>query len=142
MGLADDAINPQAREALDAGHRLFHTVEHGDLNDLRQIFADGAMVWHNTDEKLTDVEHAIRTLGILRSTATEFRYDDIVRLPTPTGFVQQHTLLITMPDGTHIRDLCANICTVEHGRITRMDAYHDSAATSAMAHKKPALGEA
>lgn len=121
--------------ALEAGHRLFHTVEHGDLEDLWKIFGDGAMVWHNTDEKLTDVATTIKNLKAIRASATEFRYVEIKRQPTPTGFVQQHILLLTTPDGRHIRDLCACICEVRDGRITRMDAYHDSAATGSMAHK-------
>ena len=126
-----------AQASLDAGERLFSTVEHGDLETLRDIFADGAVVWHNTDEKLTDVETTIRNLKNIRGVATEFRYVDIKREPTPTGFVQQHTLLITTPDGRHIRDLCCCVCRVENGRIAHMDAYHDSAATGAMPHKSP-----
>ena len=129
----------EAQEAaLQAGERLFHTVEHGDLEDLRLIFTEGAMVWHNTDEKLTDVETSISNLRKIRSTATLFHYADIRRQPTPDGFVQQHTLIVEMPDGTRIRDLCCCICRVENGRIAHMDAYHDSAATGAMAHRKGA----
>src|SRR5687768_4561477 len=126
----------QAQASLDAGERLFWTVEHGDLEELRTIFADGAVVWHNTDEKLTDVEQTIRNLRTIRTTALEFRYTDIRREPTPTGFVQQHTLIVKMPDGRAIRDLCCCVCRVEDGRIAHMDAYHDSAATGAMPHRK------
>lgn len=129
------AIGSDEDEALKAGERLFHTVEHGDLEDLWAIFGEGAMVWHNTDEKLTDVATSIQNLRKIRESATEFRYVDIKRQPTPNGFVQQHTLLITMPDGRKIRDLCCCVCDVKDGRITHMDAYHDSAATGVMAHK-------
>lgn len=121
-----------------AGERLFHTVEHGDLEDLWQIFGDGAVVWHNTDEKLTDVPTTIANLRKIRESATEFRYIDIKRQPTPSGFVQQHTLLLAMPDGRTIRDLCCCVCDVVDGRITYMAAYHDSVATGAMAHKAAA----
>lgn len=127
----------EAKSALDAGERLFWTVEHGDLEALRTIFADGAVVWHNTDEKLVDVETTIRNLTKLRSNVRELRYVDIAREPTPSGFVQQHTLLVTLLDGREIRDLCCCLCKVEGGRITRMDAYHDSAATGAMPHRAP-----
>lgn len=122
--------------ALAAGERLFHTVEYGDLAELRDIFADGAMVWHNTDEKLTDVETTIRNLEKIRGSAAVFHYTDITREPTPRGFVQQHTLIVEMPDGRHMRDLACCICRVEDGRIARMDAYHDSAVVSGMAHKR------
>lgn len=134
--MQDPWANAQA--SLDAGERLFSTVEHGDLEALRDIFADGAAVWHNTDEKLTDIDSTIRNLHRIRSTATEFRYTDVQREPTPNGFVQQHTLIVKTPDGLNIRDLCCCVCRVENGRITRMDAYHDSAATGAMPHKSNA----
>jgi ketosteroid isomerase-like protein len=87
------------------------------------------MVWHNTDEKLTDVETTIANLEKIRSGASVFRYTDVKREPTPSGFVQQHTLIIEMPDGRSMRDLACCICRVEDGRIAHMDAYHDSAVT-------------
>ena len=126
----------RAKSALDAGERLFWTVEHGDLEDLRAIFADGAVVWHNTEDALTDVDTTIRNLNAIRSAATNFHYADIRREPTPTGFVQQHTLIVETMDGRNVRDLCCCICRVENGRIAHMDAYHDSVATRAMPHKE------
>ena len=124
-----------ARASLAAGERLFWICEHGDLDELRDVLADGAVVWHNTDELLTDVDTTIRNLKTIRGAATEFRYIDVKREPTPTGFVQQHTLIVKTPD-REIRDLCCCIGWVENGRITRMDAYHDSAATGVMPHKQ------
>ncbi len=124
--------------AMAAGERLFHTVEYGDLAELRAIFTPGAMVWHNTDEKLVDVETTIANLEKIRAGASVFHYTDIKREPTPTGFVQQHTLLIEMPDGRHMRDLACCICRVEDGRIAHMDAYHDSAVVNGMAHRSEA----
>lgn len=121
--------------AFAAGERLFHTVEFGDLEDLREVFADGAVVWHNTDDADTDVETTIRNLRAIRQASSVFHYADIRRLPTPGGFVQQHTLVIELPDGRRVRDLCCCICRVEDGRIAHMDAYHDSAATGQLAHK-------
>lgn len=125
----------QAGAALRVGEKFFHIVEHGDLEELRHQFVEGAVVWHNTDDALTDVDTTIRNLTMIRSAARVFHYADIRREPTPTGFVQQHTLIVELPDGRKIRDLCACICRVEDGRIAHMDAYHDSAATGAMAHK-------
>lgn len=121
--------------ALAAGQRLFETVEHGDLDALYEIFAPGALVWHNTEDAFTDIPTTVRNLDAIRTSAAEFHYTDIRRSPTPEGFVQQHTLIVTMPDGRSIRDMCCCICIVTDGRIARMDAYHDSAATGAMAHK-------
>jgi ketosteroid isomerase-like protein len=94
------------------------------------------MIWHNTDQKLTDVGTTIDNLRKIRSNATVFKYTEIRREPTPTGFVQQHLLLVSVP-GREIRDLACCVCRVEGGRIVHMDAYHDSVATGAMPHKSP-----
>ena len=126
--------------ALNAAHRLFDTVQTGDLEDLHTIFSDGAQVWHNTDDALTDIPTTITNLRKIRESAVVFSYEDIRRSPTPDGFVQQHTLIVELPDGRRIEDRCCCICTVHDGRIERMDAYHDSAATGAMAHKAAASG--
>ncbi|UZK67283.1 hypothetical protein [Sphingomonas sp. M1-B02] len=134
-------MDERSEAALAAGERLFHTVEHGDLAELREIFTEGAMVWHNTDEKLTDVETTIRNLEKIRSGAKVFHYTDIKREPTPSGFVQQHLLIVEMEDGRSMRDLACCICRVEGGRIAHMDAYHDSAVVNGMAHRKAADGE-
>ena len=124
----------QAQARMDVGERLFWTVEHGDLEDLRNVFSDGAVVWHNTDDKLTTVDQTIRNLGVLRNWAKELRYTEVRRAPTPDGFVQQHVLIVVTPDGQTIRDMCCCVCRVENGRLAHMDAYHDSAATGRMAH--------
>lgn len=130
-----DQNNDRAAVALATGERLFHTVEYGDLEDLRSIFAEGAVVWHNTDDAITDVETTIRNLRLIRESGSVFHYADIRRQPTPSGFVQQHTLIVEHADGRKIRDLCCCLCRVEDGRIAHMDAYHDSAATGELAHK-------
>ncbi len=118
-----------AEASLKAGEKLFSTVEHGDLEELRQIFAVGAQVWHNTDDRLTSVEQSIKNLRAIKDASVDFHYADIRRQPTPSGFVQQHVLLIKMKDGQEVRDMCCCVCRVENGRITHMDAYHDSAAS-------------
>ncbi len=127
--------------AMRAGERLFHTVEHGDLAELRDIFTEGAAVWHNTDEKLVDVETTIANLEKIRASATVFHYSEIRREPTPSGFVQQHILTVEMPDGRSMRDLACCICRVENGRIAHMDAYHDSAVVNGMAHRSQPADE-
>jgi len=131
-------MSDQFEAAMAAGERLFRTVEYGDLAELRDIFTPDAMVWHNTDEKLVDVETTIANLEKIRAGASLFHYTGIKREPTPSGFVQQHILLIEMPDGRHMRDLACCICRVENGRIAHMDAYHDSAVVNGMAHRSEA----
>jgi hypothetical protein len=126
-GAQGEETNVDGQEALAAAERLFNTVENGNVEELREIFASGARIWHNTDNKSIDVEASIRSIRGIKNAAAEYRYTDIRREPTPSGFVQQHVLLIRLKNGTLITDRACCICTVINGRIWQMDAYHDSA---------------
>jgi len=122
-----------ADEALEAARRLFSAVEEGRVEELRTIFADEAPIWHNTDDRTIGVEQSIKSIrGILKA-SDEYRYTEIKRAPTPTGFVQQHVLLIALKTGERIVDRACCVCGVKDGRITYMDAYHDSAPFKALA---------
>lgn len=114
--------------AIAAAERLFAAVEEGRVEELRQIFAPGARVWHNTDNKSIGVDESIRSIRALLDRSVSYRYTEIKREPTPTGFVQQHVLLITLKNGQEIVDRACCVCSVANGRVGHMDAYHDSAA--------------
>jgi ketosteroid isomerase-like protein len=113
--------------SLLAAERLFSSVEKGDVDTLREIFAPDAWIWHNSDNKKMTVEHSIKSIRAIQKSASEYRYTEIRRLPTPEGFVQQHVLLITLKTGQSIADRACCVCSVKDGRIGHMDAYHDSA---------------
>jgi ketosteroid isomerase-like protein len=123
-------------EALSAADRLFTAVEKGELEELRNIFAQDAKIWHNTDNRSIDVSTSIRSIRAIQRSATEFRYTDIRRGPLPTGFVQQHVLMIRLANGQLIADRACCICSVVAGRIAHMDAYHDSAVFKAAGFTK------
>lgn len=117
----------QADAALAAAERLFAVVEAGNLDEMRNVFADGATIWHNTDDTTIGVEQSIAGIRAILGISDRFHYTEVRRAPTPSGFVQQHTLLVRLKDGRELADRACCVCTVRDGRITHMDAYHDSA---------------
>lgn len=121
-----------ADEALEAARRLFTAVEEGRIDELRAIFADDAGIWHNTDNKTIGVVDSIKSIKGILAASDDYRYTEIKRAPTPMGFVQQHVLLITLKNGQRIVDRACCVCGVRDGRITFMDAYHDSAPFKAL----------
>jgi hypothetical protein len=59
-------------------------------------------------------------------------YRVLRREPLPDGFLQQHILEATLPDGTRwAMDACV-VVRVEGGLITRLDEYLDSAKSGAL----------
>lgn len=117
----------KADEALEAAKRLFDVVERGKLDEMRNVFAPDATIWHNTDNTTIGVEQSINGIRAIQGISDQFHYTDIRRAPIPSGFVQQHTLLVRLKDGRLFEDRACCVCSVQDGRITHMDAYHDSA---------------
>ena len=117
-----------AEQSLAVASRLFNAIEHGDLAAIREIYAPGAKLWHNNDGASQTVDENLRVLTWVVANISELKYTEVRLQPTPTGFVQQHVLRGKVKASGKQLDLPACIiCVVEHGRITRLDEYFDSA---------------
>jgi ketosteroid isomerase-like protein len=117
---------------LDLAERLFSAVQRGDVDALREIYAPNAEIWHNTDQQVQTVDQNLRTIGWIAANVKDFRYEDIQRHATPTGFVEQHLTRGTGPGGKDFDIPACIVCTVVDGRITRLDEYLDSAQVAAL----------
>lgn len=113
--------------------RLFAAIEAGDLDELRhRCFAPDALVWHNHDGRTQTVEENLRTLRWVTQNVTGLRYEKVRRHMTDAGFVQQHVLRGSAPDGTAVEVPACLVVTVAAGRITRIDEYLDSRALGSL----------
>lgn len=113
--------------ALDVAERLFAAIGHGDIDAVRACYADDIVVWHNNDGVEQTRDQNLRTLAWVIKNVSGRRYEEIRRQPTPTGFVQQHVLRGTAPNGKSLELPACIVCTVAEGKITRLDEYLDSA---------------
>jgi ketosteroid isomerase-like protein len=105
---------------------LFASIEKGDIDGVRSVYAPDVVVWHNTDGVEQSVEQNLRTLQWVVDNLSDRSYDDVRRTEYDGGFVQQHVLRFTK--GGERREIPACIvATVADGRITRIDEYIDSA---------------
>ena len=115
------------REILELADRFFAAIPKADLETVRAIYAPDARIWHNNDQVAQDVEQNLAVLGWVTKNISGLRYEDVRRQVTPSGFVQQHVLRGTAPNGTPLEIPACILCTVANGRITRLDEYLDSA---------------
>jgi ketosteroid isomerase-like protein len=111
--------------------RFFDAVESGDIDAVFATYSAGAKIWHNTDGAEQSRDDNAKTLkGFVRH-ITNRVYDDRRLSVFEGGFVHQHRLRGTRPDGVAVAlDACI-VCAVEDGRITRLDEYFDSAQVAA-----------
>ena len=121
-----------ADSALEVAQRLIASIEAGDVDAARGCFADNIVVWHNNDGIEQTHDESLRTLTWVIHNVSDRRYEEIRRQETATGFVQQHVLRGTTRSGKVLELPACIVCTVEEGKITRMDEYLDSAQTAVL----------
>ena len=111
--------------------RFFDAIEMGDIATVRGCYADDAVIWHNTDGLEQSPEDNAATLrGMVERIPTR-RYDNRSLRVFDGGFLQQHVLVGIRKDGVAVRLPACIICTIQDGRITRLDEYFDSAHVTA-----------
>jgi len=120
-------------ETLALADRMFRAIEQGDLGALRACYAPGFVAWTNFDDRETDIEGSLRTVGWLCTKLAERRYDVRRREIIVGGFLQEHVLRGTAPDGSEIAMPAAIVATVHDGAITRVHEYLDPQGVAALA---------
>jgi uncharacterized protein len=120
-------------DPLAVAERLFAAIPKGDLEAVRALYAPEAQIWHNHDGIVQDPAANLQVLAWVVKNIRGLRYEEVRRQATPTGFVQQHVLRGTAPDGKPLERPACIVCTVVDGRITRLDEYLDSAQLAALA---------
>ena len=124
-------VDPELAEALAT--KLFAAIAANDLDALRnEVYTPDVVVWHNNDDHGQTIDENLRVLNFLHRTLPDRRYEEVRRQPTPTGFVEQHVLRATAPDGRPIEVPACLVVTVTGDRISRIDEYIDSAHIAAI----------
>jgi uncharacterized protein len=120
--------------ALELADRLFAAIAANDLDALRNdVYAPDVVVWHNNDNHEQRIDENLKVLNWLSRKVTNRRYEEVRRQATDTGFVEQHVLRGTAPNGNELEIPACLVVTVTGDRISRIDEYIDSAALGAMA---------
>jgi uncharacterized protein len=119
-------------EILALADRMFLAIELGDLDDLRECYHPDIVTWANFDEREQDIERSMRILGWLCSKLSDRRYEVTRRDLIPGGFLQEHILRGTAPNGVAVAMPACIVAQVDRGRIRRIHEYLDPAGISAL----------
>ena len=114
-------------DSLQIAERLFGAITAGNVQAVRHIYAPDAVIWHNNDGLEQSVDSNLRVLQWVTAHIRNLRYEAVRRQHTSSGFMQQHVLRGTAPNGHELNIPACIVCTVRDGRITRLDEYLDSA---------------
>jgi len=114
-------------DSLQLAERLFGAITTGNVEAVRQIYAPDAVIWHNNDGLEQSADANLQVLQWVVANIRNLRYENVRRQRTDSGFMQQHVLRGTAPNGRELDIPACIVCTVRNGRITRLDEYLDSA---------------
>ena len=120
------------QETLDFAEKFVGAIQSGDVATVRACYAPDAKLWHNSDRIEQTVDQNMAVLDWFIKTLPDRNYRVIRREALSDGFLQQHVLEATLPDGTAwSMDACC-VIKIENGLIIRLDEYLDSAQAKAL----------
>jgi len=123
-------MTPQ--QHLDFAERFVGAIQSGDTATVRACYAPDAKLWHNTDNIEQTVDQNMKVLDWFIRTLPDRNYRVVRREALADGFLQQHVLEATLPDGRKwALDACV-VVRIENGVIVRLDEYMDSAPAAAL----------
>jgi ketosteroid isomerase-like protein len=119
-------------QILEFAERFVGAIQSGDVDAVRACYAPDAKLWHNTDDIEQTVDQNMAVLDWFIKTLPDRYYRVLYRAALKDGFVQQHILEATLPDGTKWKMFACVIVRIENGVIVRLDEYLDSAQGKAL----------
>jgi ketosteroid isomerase-like protein len=118
---------------LEIQERYAKLTRAGDVPGSAALFAPGAVIWHNYDDRAVSADKAVRALARLHRSMPDARWEDVNVLATAEGFVWQ-AVLAGHAAGGEVRAHTCMVATVdESGLIARLDEYLDPAAVAPLA---------
>lgn len=111
---------------------VFDAFQSGDSEAARQVIAEDFRGSQNGGPEM-DRETLIGFATAVRAKVPDFRYEDIVCSATDEGFVEEHTIMGTLPDGEELNLRLCVIGTIADGKITQLREYLNTAAAMGLA---------
>jgi len=112
--------------------QLFAALAAQDEAAVRRICAPDMRVRQNNGRPMS-LDSLLKFNRKVGAAVTGFRYEDAVRSVTETGFVEEHAVRGTLPDGAALDLAVCVVATVKDGRVTDVREYLDSAASTGLA---------
>ena len=112
----------------EVARRLMAAIQAGDVAAVGELYADDMVGWRSFDRKELGQQAMLRVIGWLVKHVRDLHYEAIRVETTERGYVQQHVLHATAPDGTKVEAPACLVVELRDGKIRRLDEYLDSAA--------------
>lgn len=111
--------------------KLFEAFANGDADGVRELCSADSETVQNGGTTM-DLETLLHFTFSVLEVVKDFRYEDAIRSTTETGFVEEHRVRGTLPDGSEMNLYACVVGEVEDGKITKLREYVDSAAAAGL----------
>ncbi len=115
-------------DAIEVAQRLRDALTSGDVDAVGALYHDDMIGWRNIDGRELNRRQMLKIVAFLARDVKDLRYEEVRVAPTPRGYVQQHVLRATAPDGRPVECPACLVVEVVDGQIHRLDEYMDAAA--------------
>ncbi len=112
--------------------RLFSAIAAGDVVTVRECYSADTQLVNATTGSAMGIDAIGGLVEVLAREIPDFRYEQVRCEPTPTGFVQQHVIRGTSPQGKAFSIPACCVALVRDGQVTRLDEYADAAALATL----------
>lgn len=108
---------------------FFQATAAGDAEKLTSLCREDFRGSQNGGPEM-NVKSLIWLSTAVKKALPDFRYENAKRSATESGFVEEHDVCATLPDGSELRAQVCVVAEIENGKITVMREYFDSAAAA------------
>jgi ketosteroid isomerase-like protein len=110
---------------------LFDAFAKGDDQTVRDLCSPDLRARQNNGEPM-DLATLLAFSSAVTGVVKDFRYCDPVRSATSAGFVEEHAVRGTLPNGKTFDLAICVVADVNDGKITSMREYFDTAAAAGL----------
>jgi ketosteroid isomerase-like protein len=110
---------------------LFAAFENGDADGVRGLCAADLRARQNGGPPM-DLEALLAFSASVHRVVDGFHYADAVRSETATGFVEEHQVRGTLPDGSDLDLAVCVVADVRNGKVSDLREYLDTAAVAGL----------
>ncbi|MCZ8320905.1 MAG: nuclear transport factor 2 family protein [Novosphingobium sp.] len=113
-------------ENVQLAEALFDALARGDDQAVRSLCSPALRVHQNMGQPMS-IDSLLAFNQAVGRVLKDLRYCEAIRSATATGFVEEHRLKGTLPDGSALNLAVCVVAIVENGKVTEVREYFDSA---------------
>ncbi len=110
---------------------LFTAFEDGDMETVRTLCASEFKARQNLNPEL-NIDTLIQFSQAVSAVVKDFRYEEVRRAATATGFVEEHMVRGRLEDGSELNIAACVVADIEDGKIFSIREYLDSVAAAGL----------